>query len=124
MQKDKKKHKQREQKVIDSLKQEETAQKVTAVKTKEQKIINDIEFALKQRRLDRIAIENARAEMEEIIRQKEIRDIKKLREEKAMLQVNAMSDIYLSTILHVLHKKISRTCNVSYMCYIYYDKHS
>lgn len=49
--------------------------------------MNDVKLSLKQRRFDKIAIENARSDMETNIRQKEIRDAKKLRGEKAMLQV-------------------------------------
>jgi len=106
MQQYKEQYKQREQKIIDSLKQGETAQKVTAVETKEQKIVNDVEFSLKQRRLDRIAIENARAEREVIIRQKEIRDMKKSREEKAMLQVSATSDnIFFHYFVYYIKKR-------------------
>lgn len=91
MQRQKSKHKQRKQEAIDPLKQEETAQRVAAVQAKRQRVINDVEFSLKQRRFDRIAIENARSEEEENIRQKKIRDARKVRGEKAMSQVTAQS---------------------------------
>lgn len=86
MQQHEKEDKQRKQEEIDPLKQEETVRKI-AVETKRQQIINDGELSLKQRQFDRIAIENARSDMEANIRQKEIRDTKKIREEKAISQV-------------------------------------
>lgn len=81
------KYKQHKQKEIDPLKQEETARKVAIVEAKRQKIRNEVKLSLKGRRSDRIAIENARFGKEASIRQKEIRDQKKVRGEKAMLQV-------------------------------------
>lgn len=79
--------KERKRKAIDPSKQEEIAQKVATVEAKRQKVISEVELSLKRRRFDRKAIENARLDMEESIRQKEIRDAKKLRGEKAMAQV-------------------------------------
>lgn len=87
MQRQKRKHKQREQEKIDPHKEEETAQKIAKAEAKRQQVIKDVEFSLKRRRFDRIAIENARSNIEASIRQKEIRDMKKLRGEKTMLQV-------------------------------------
>lgn len=75
------------QNAIDSLKQEETARKIAAIKAKRQEVINNVKLSLKQRRFDKIVIEKARSDRETSIRQKEIRDMKKLHEEKAMLQV-------------------------------------
>lgn len=84
----------RKQKVIDPSKPEETARKVVAVEAKRQKVISEVELSLKSRRFERKAIENARLDMEESIRRKEIRDAKKLRSEKAM-QVTAQSILSL-----------------------------
>lgn len=69
------------------LKQEETTQKIASIKTKREEVINDEKFSLKQRQLNKIAIENAHFDMETSIQQKKIRDRKKLYGEKAMLQV-------------------------------------
>lgn len=77
----------RKQNAIDSLKQEETLRKITAIKAKRQEVINNVKLSLKQRRFDKMVIEKARSDRETSIRQKEIRDMKKLHEEKAMLQV-------------------------------------
>ncbi|XP_032671021.1 glycerate kinase-like isoform X2 [Odontomachus brunneus] len=79
--------KERKQKVIDPSKLEKTARKVAAMEAKRQKVINEVELSLKSRRFERKAIENARLDMEESIRRKEIRDAKKLRGEKAMVQI-------------------------------------
>lgn len=98
--------KKRKQKVIDPLKQEETAQKVAAVEAKRQKVISEVELSLKSRRLDRKAIENARFDMEESIRQREIRDAKKLRTEEAMGQVG--------TQLFSYHFVPHQNCDVSF----------
>lgn len=87
MQQHERKHKHRKQEEIDLLKQEETAQKIAAIEVKRQQVIEDVKLSLKRRRFDRIAIENARSDIEANIRQKEIRDMKKLRGEKTMLQV-------------------------------------
>lgn len=87
MQQHERKYTKLKQEDIKSLKQEETARKITAIEAKRQQVINDVELSLKQRLFDRIAIENARSDMEASIRQKEIRDTKKLRGEKTMLQV-------------------------------------
>jgi len=75
------------QNAIDSLKQEETARKIAVIKAKKQEVINNVKLSLKQRQFDKIVIEKARSDRETSIRQKEIRDMKKLHEEKAMLQV-------------------------------------
>ncbi|GAB1862283.1 Glycerate kinase [Camponotus japonicus] len=87
MQQHERKHKHRKQEEIDPLKQEETAQKIAAIEAKRQQVIEDVKLSLKRRRFDRIAIENARSNIEANIRQKEIRDMKKLRGEKTMLQI-------------------------------------
>jgi len=87
MQQHERKHKHRKQEEIDPLKQEETARKIAAIEAKRQQVIEDVKLSLKRRRFDRIAIENARSDIEANIRQKEIRDMKKLRGEKTMLQV-------------------------------------
>lgn len=89
------KPKKRKQRVIDPSKQEETAQRIAAVEAKRQKVINEVELSLKSRRFDRKAIENARLDVEESIRQKEIRDAKKLRDEKAMVQVTTQITLLL-----------------------------
>lgn len=87
MQQHERKYTKLKQEDIKPLKQEETARKITAIGAKRQQVINDVELSLKQRLFDRIAIENARSDTEASIRQKEIRDTKKLRGEKTMLQV-------------------------------------
>lgn len=88
MQQQKRKRKQREQEKIDPhRKEEDAAQKIAKAEARRQQLIKDVEISLKRRRFDRIAIENARSNIEANIRQKEIRDMKKLRGEKTMLQV-------------------------------------
>ncbi|XP_050463446.1 glycerate kinase-like [Cataglyphis hispanica] len=88
MQQQKRKRKQREQEKIDPhIKEEEAAQKIAKAEAKRQQLIKDVEISLKRRQFDRIAIENVRSNIEANIREKEIRDMKKLRGEKTMLQI-------------------------------------
>ncbi|XP_017759604.1 PREDICTED: glycerate kinase-like [Eufriesea mexicana] len=83
----KRKPRKRKARYIDPFLEEEKAKRIAAIQEKRQKIIDEVDLSLKRRRLDKIAIRNARFEKEERTRQKEIRDSRKTGSDKTMLQI-------------------------------------
>lgn len=72
---------------MDLTKEEERLQKIAAIQAKRQRVIDEVQASLRRRRMEKIAIQNARFDKEARLRQKQIRDAAKTGSDKEMLQV-------------------------------------
>lgn len=77
----------RKQRVIDPIKEQETAKRIAEIEAKRQKVIDEVHQSLEKRRLDKLAIQRDYFEKEERAQQKLLRDSRKTGSEKQMLEV-------------------------------------